>query len=319
MTTKTRPEWLLLIVSLPSNRETPRMRLWRALKGMGAAVLRDGVYLLPLSAAAQRAFDEQAQTVLASGGMAQVLHLGKISLEQQRWFQGHFDRSTEYARVADALRALKTGLNRRNLTERRRRLRKLQREFQAIRLTDHFAGAAAEQTAQLVGETEAAIGAFGSTSEPRALAGAIARLKRSDYRARTWATRARPWVDRLASAWLIRRFIDPKARIVWLKDPKRCPRNALGFDFDGAAFTHVGARVTFEVLLASFALDEDEGLMRLARLVHQLDVGGLPVVEAPGVAAVLTGMRATLTDDDRLLDAAMHVLDHLYHSYTNPE
>lgn len=318
MTSKTLPGWLLLLVSLPSNRVTPRMRLWRALKGMGAAVLRDGVYLLPLSAEAQRAFDEQAQAVVASGGIAQVLHLGDISHEQQRWFQEQFDRRPEYARVADALRALKTGLTKRNLTARRRTLKKLQREVAAIRLTDHFADGAAEQTAQLLSEVEASVGAFGSAGEPRAQAGAIARLKRSDYRGRTWATRARPWVDRLASAWLIKRFIDPKARIVWLKDPKRCPRGALGFDFDGAVFTHVGARVTFEVLLASFALDGDAGLTRLAQLVHQLDVGGLPVAEAPGIAAILAGMRTALANDDRLLDSAGEIFDHLYHSYSNP-
>ncbi len=318
MISKIRPGWLLLLVSLPSNRVTPRMRVWRALKSMGVAVLRDGVYLLPLSGEAQRAFEEQAQAVVTSGGTAQVLPLGDISQEQQHWFQQQFDRRPEYARVAEALRALKTGLTKRNLAARRRSLKKLQREVAAIRLTDHFADAAAEQTAQLLGEVEAAVGAFGSPGEPRTQAGAIARLKRSDYHGRTWATRARPWVDRLASAWLIRRFIDPKAHIVWLKDPKRVPRGALGFDFDGAAFTHVGTRVTFEVLLASFALDNDAGLARLAQLVHQLDVGGLPVAEAPGIAAVLAGLRAAQPNDDRLLAAAGEIFDHLYHSYSNP-
>lgn len=318
MTIKTQPGWLLLLVSLPSNRVTPRMRVWRALKGMGAAVLRDGVYLLPLSAEARRTLEEQAQVVVASGGQAQVVPLGLISAQQQREFLDMFDRSTEYAQVADALRALKAGLNKRNLTARRRSLRKLRRAYAAIRLTDHFAAAAAGQTAQLLSETEALVNGFGAADEPRAQAGAIVRLKRSDYRGRTWATRARPWVDRLASAWLIKRFIDPKARIVWLKDPKRIPRAALGFDFDGAAFTHVGARVTFEVLLASFDLDGDAGLARLAQLVHQLDVGGLPVAEAPGIAAVLAGLRATQSNDDRLLESAGEIFDHLYHSYSNP-
>jgi hypothetical protein len=318
MTLATRPGWLLLLVSLPSKHVTPRMRVWRALKGMGAAVLRDGVYLLPLSGETQRALDEQAQVVVASGGMAQVLPLGDISQEQQREFRQRFNRHPEYARVSDGLRALKTGLTRRNLATRRRSLKKLQREVAAIHLTDHFADAAAQQTAQLLSEVEAAVTAFGSAGEPRAQGGAIARLKRSHYRGRTWATRARPWVDRLASAWLIKRFIDPKARIVWLKDPKRAPRAALGFDFDGAAFTHVGARVTFEVLLASFGLDGDAGLARLAQLVHQLDVGGLPVAEAPGIAAILAGLRATQSNDDRLLDSAGEIFDHLYHSYSNP-
>ena len=318
MKNKSRPAWLLLLVSLPSNRVTPRMRVWRALKSMGAAVLRDGVYLLPRSGETLRALEEQAQVVVASGGLAQVLPLGEISPKQQHGFLQLFDRSADYAPVAEALRALKTGLNKRNLTARRRSFKKLQREYTAIRHTDHFADAAAEQTAHLMSEAEVMLSTFGTTDEPRAQDGVIVRLKRSDYRGRTWATRARPWVDRLASAWLIKRFIDPKAHILWLKDPKRVPRGALGFDFDGAAFTHVGARVTFEVLLASFGLDGDAGLARLAQLVHQLDVGGLPVAEAPGIAAVLAGLRATQTNDDRLLHSAAEIFDYLYQNYSNP-
>lgn len=317
MSASTTPGWLLLLVSLPARRETPRMRLWRALKTMGAAVLRDGVYLLPRSTEARRALHEQARAVVDCGGMAEVLPLGEITAEQEHRFRKQFDRRADYARVAEALRTLKAGLSKRHLAARRRAFRKLQREYAAIHLTDHFADVTAEQTAQLLGDVEAALSALDSMGEPGALAGAILRLKRSDYRGRTWGTRARPWVDRLASAWLIQRFIDPKARIVWLKDPKRRPRGVLGFDFDGAPFTHVGSRVTFEVLQESFSLDSDAGLTRIAQLVHQLDVGGLPVAEAPGIAAVLAGMRATLTDDDQLLADAARIFDHLYHSYSN--
>jgi hypothetical protein len=99
----------------------------------------------------------------------------------------------------------------------------------------------------------------------------------------------------MASAWLIRRFIDRKAKFLWLDEAKRCPKRALGFDFDGATFTHVGGRVTFEVLAASFGLDADPALARIAAIVHFLDVGGVPVAEAPGIEAVLAGLRASAT------------------------
>ena len=112
-----------------------------------------------------------------------------------------------------------------------------------------------------------------SPDEPHETAGGIARLDASSYQGRTWATRRRPWVDRVASAWLIQRFIDRDARFQWLSQPSDCPKGALGFDFDGAAFTHVGERVTFETLMASFDLEQDAALMRVAALVHQLDVG----------------------------------------------
>ncbi|MBK7591503.1 MAG: chromate resistance protein [Betaproteobacteria bacterium] len=83
-----------------------------------------------------------------------------------------------------------------------------------------------------------------------------------------WATRKRPWIDRLASAWLISRHIDPKAQFVWLEKPEDCRPYMLGFDFNGAAFTHVGRRVTFETLLESFGLDGDPALRRMAAIVH---------------------------------------------------
>jgi hypothetical protein len=119
-------------------------------------------------------------------------------------------------------------------------------------------------------------------------------------------------VDRVASAWLIRRFIDTKARFLWLKSPAACPKRALGFDFDGARFTHIGERVTFEVLMCSFGLEEDRGLLRLGEMVHTLDVGGEPIPEASGFEAMLAGARDRGASDDELLEQIGSVLDSLY-------
>jgi hypothetical protein len=116
----------------------------------------------------------------------------------------------------------------------------------------------------------------------------------------------------VASAWLIRHFIDPGARFLWLAKPSDCPKRALGFDFDGAAFSHVGERVTFETLMASFGLEADPALARLATLVHALDVGGEAVAEARGLEAIMAGARERLDDDDALLAEMSRVLDSLY-------
>ena len=151
-----------------------------------------------------------------------------------------------------------------------------------------------------------------SPDEPHETRGGIPRLHPADYQGRTWATRRRPWVDRVASAWLIRRFIDPGARFEWLARPSDCPPEALGFDFDGASFSHVGDRVTFEVLMASFGLAEDAALVRLGAMVHSLDVGGQPVPEAIGFEAVLSGARDAAAGDDALLVQMSVVLDSLY-------
>jgi hypothetical protein len=141
-------------------------------------------------------------------------------------------------------------------------------------------------------------------------------LNPKDYQGRLWATRERPWIDRLASAWLVRRFIDPEARFIWLATPADCPSDALGFDFDGAPFTHVGAKVTFETLLASFGLANDAALQRLGGLVHYLDAGGLPVAEAAGLETLIRGMRQRLADDDALLAEAGKVFDSFYLAFS---
>ena len=151
--------------------------------------------------------------------------------------------------------------------------------------------------------------------EPRVAQQKIRIRDRKTYRGRTWATRERLWIDRVASAWLIRRFIDPAAKFVWLKRVKDCPKRAVGFDFDGADFTHVDSKVTFEVLIASFGLESDPALTQLAGLVHQLDIGGIPVAEAPGFATIMAGARTLQQDDDALLQMMTLVLDGLYAGY----
>ncbi len=308
--------WLLLVISLSGKRATTRMRVWRALKGLGAAVLRDGVYLLPAGDTMRKALEEQLQEVIRSGGKAHVFNLAEGDPEQTKYFQSQFDRSHDYARVIEVAHKLMSGLSRRKLVAATRKAKQLRREFDAIRATDYFSGTAAEHAAQTLSEVEVVLSTLASPGEPRVQSGNILRLDRKEYRGRLWATRAKPWVDRLASAWLIRRFIDTKARVVWLKNVKDCPAKALGFDFDGAAFTHVGARVTFEVLLASFGLEKDPALSRLGAVVHYLDVGGLPVAEASGLKMILGGARQHYVDDDKLLSEASKTLDYLYASYS---
>jgi len=181
---------------------------------------------------------------------------------------------------------------------------------------DFFPAQARGQVEGALADAEAALNARFAPDEPRAAHRKIPRRERKDYRGRTWATREHLWIDRVASAWLIRRFIDPDAKFLWLKRVKDCPKRALGFDFDSAEFSHIGAKVTFEVLLASFGLDHDTGLARMGALVHHLDVGGIPIAEGAGFAAVMTGARLLQQDDDALLKAMTPVLDSLYAAYS---
>ena len=173
------------------------MRVWRALKSLGAAVLRDGVYLLPDSPSAHAAFTQQASEVDRCGGTAQVLRVDAPEAEQDRQFRALFDRAGDYARIMQLARKLKSGLSPRRLAAAARSMKQLRRDYESIRATDHFPGPAAAQAGELLAEVEMALTAPG---EPSMKTGRIPRLNRKDYRGRTWATRARPWVDRLASA-----------------------------------------------------------------------------------------------------------------------
>jgi hypothetical protein len=299
--------YTLLILSFPTDNATARMRAWRALKAAGAAVLRDGAYALPGGDQHRHTLEAVAADVKASGGQARVFDEARCDDDLETLF----DRRDAYAAwmaEANELRALLDGDR---TAEAPRALARLRRAFEQLAAIDFFPGEAQRQAAQALRSVEEAVSQALAPDEPRSIASEVPRLDRSRFRGRVWATRARPWVDRLASAWLIRRFIDPEARFLWLASPSDCPKRALGFDFDGATFTHVGARVTFETLLATFGL-ETPALLRVGTVVHAIDVGGVRPPEAAGIEAVLAGMREAITDDDQLLQAAAGVIEGLH-------
>jgi hypothetical protein len=299
--------WQLLILSLPTDNATTRMRAWRALKACGAAVLRDGVYILPDGGGHADTLGTIAADVREHGGMARRL----LAEEQGEDFAPLFDRSAEFGALLSDIGTRCTSRDTKAQAEALRESRRLRKAFDQLAAIDFFAGEAQRQTAVALQALEAAVAQAQSPDEPRAAArDAVPRRDRADYRGRRWATRRRPWVDRLASAWLIRRCIDPEARFLWLKATGDCPKKAVGFDFDGAEFSHVGARVTFETLLEAFAL-ETPALRRLGVLVHGLDAGGVQPPEASGVERVLAGMREAIADDDQLVFAAAGVFEGL--------
>jgi hypothetical protein len=299
-------EWIVLVTTLPSANTAARMRLWRAIKAQGAAAVRDGVYLLPAREATGEALRSLAAEVREAGGAAEVLHIAADAAQDQS-FRTFFDRAAEYAALIEATAAAGD----------ERALRRLTREFDALAATDYFPGEGRQQAQDALAELAARL----TPGEPQAAPAAMRRLETADFQGRRWATRKRLWVDRMASAWLIRRFIDRKAKFLWLDEPRDCPQDALGFDFDGAAFTHVRAEreyVSFEVLAASFGLATDPAIAKIAAIIHCLDLGhagGAPVAEAPGIEAVLAGLRADAGDDDKLLKEAGRIFDGLYKNY----
>jgi len=285
-------DWSLLILGLPTANATERMRAWRTLKASGAAVLRDGVYLLPEKSAGRETFEAVERDVLAINGTAFLLSLP----EREERFSGLFDRSDEYAKLMEEIAGCRADLSPENA----------------------LLGVFKTQADSALQELETAISRALSSDEPSAHDEAIKQLERSEYQGRRWATRKRPWVDRLACAWLIRRFIDADAQFIWLDSPSDCPSDALGFDFDGARFSHVGQRISFETLIESFAVQQP-GLARLAGVIHYLDVGGVQPSEAPGIERVLAGLRESIGDDDQLTMVAGGIFDGLLTAFASEE
>ena len=303
--------WLLLVLTISGEQPALRMRTWRGLKALGVGVLRDGVYVLPSQSELREPLREQADEVIAAGGTAQLLEI----LGPNREFAALFDRTADYAELVTRVKSATHKLKKSSRTAIARAVEKLRKEFAGIVSHDFFPGPAKDQAREQLDTLTAAANQILDPGEPHAAAGRIKKLSVADYQNRTWATRKRPWIDRLASAWLIHRFIDQNAKIKWLDKPEDCPRRALSFDFDGAMFTHIGAKVTFEVVSASFSLDGDAALERLGAMVHYLDVGGIPVAEAVGFEAIVRGARQQNSNDDKFLVEVEKILDFVYASY----
>ena len=307
--------FLALFISLPTQGGTDRVRVWRALKGLGCGTLRDGVYLLPDQPQHADALEAVALDTRTAGGTGDLHALAARDAEHQQSLLRLFDRTADYTALATDLRQWLGELPGTDGPAALRREQQFTRRFLQLTGIDFFPGPAQDQVQALMAELRQAVARHVSPDEPSAQAASVPRLDAAQYRKRTWSTRARPRVDRLASAWLIKRHIDRQARFVWLQKPKDSPRDALGFDFDGAAFSHSARGVTFETLLAAFGLEGDAALVRIGTLVHFLDVGGLPVAEAAGIDALLAGASARQSDDDRLLRDAMQVFDWLHAHY----
>lgn len=302
----------MLILSLPTHHSTVRMRAWRALKACGAAVLRDGVYLLPAGERHFQTLNAIANEVREGDGTAYLL---TVECAEEEEYQALFDRTEAYAELLSNATALRARLSPATLTEVRKQARKLRKAFGQLVDIDFFPGPSQRQLDMTLQELEQAISRVQDPDEPKSATGSLSLLQVADYQGQLWATRRRPRVDRLASAWLITRFIDKEARFLWLNHPEDCPPQALGFDFDGATFTHLDDRVTFEVLVASFSLVHP-GLSRIGALVHYLDVGGVQPPEAAGIEALLNGLRDSTPNDDQLLAQASTLFDGLLNAFT---
>ncbi len=247
----------LLISSLPTQNTTTRMRVWRSVKASGAAILRDGVYLLPVSHSIK--LDPIANDVISEQGTAYIFHAEQpTNLE----LAALFSRKEEYDALYKQLSELRDRQTKDEKKELLKQIRKLRKSIDALIEIDYYPDETQAQVLKELSCLELSIARLGEVNEPQAIQAHIQLLDKNCYQNRTWATRKKPWIDRLASAWLIKTFIDTSATFIWLETPSDCPKAALGFDFDGATFSHVNHWVTFEVICAELAGDFHLGYAR---------------------------------------------------------
>jgi hypothetical protein len=297
--------WLLLLYALPARKGTSRVTLWRQLKKSGAIALKTSTYLLPDEPQHRERFQWIAQQVRDGGGDATLIYATDIEGTSDDEIVQMFNaaRAEDYAAfVADIEKVI--AANRRKPGETfAADLERFATRFEEIRQLDYFNAPKAEEARMQLERAR-------TLHAKKDRAPATLSLKR--FVGRTWLTRPRPEIDRVGSAWLIRRFIDPKARFVFASNPKKHPE-ALPYDMADVEFSHHGDDCTFETLVKRFALD-DPAVKQIAEMVHAADIddGKYARTEAIGIDRVLKGWGRLGLSDEALLEKGGECFDALY-------
>jgi hypothetical protein len=312
---------LVFVHQLPSTPSNLRVSTWRRLQQLGAIPLKQAVYVLPDTPSTREDFEWLKTEVKGAGGDASVFAADSVDAWSDDVLVEEFKRSRQdaYAALArDVEHALKrVGSTRRREGKRAPAIRRLLDIFRerltAIDGIDFFGSAGRDRVIALVEKLEARSSDVGRAKAPSPTASAGGS---ASYQGRLWVTRPRPGVDRMASAWLIQRFIDPRARFGFVADRHAVPEHAVPFDMFGVDFTHQGGGCTFETLCASFAVDAP-AIARLAAIVHDLDLkdGRFGAPEGHAIAAVIEGLQLAHQDDDALLAQGVALFDALYRSF----
>src|SRR5829696_8376596 len=309
--------WFLLIHQLPAKPAYLRVKVWRRLQGLGAVAVKATVYALPATAEAQEDFEWLLREIVQGGGEAIVCEARLVEGLTDQEVRALFDRARDedYEELAKELRAVATALaddppERR--VEAKAQLARLKARLAQITAIDFFGADGREAAEGLLLELEGRL----REKEPPPVEPAAAVL--GELKGRTWVTRTGVHVDRIASAWLVRRFIDPEPRFKFVPAKGYVPEpGELRFDMFEAEFTHEGDRCTFEVLIDRAGLKNDRGLAALAEIVHDIDLkdGKFGRPEAEGIRTLIAGICNGTQDDDERLARGAAVFDDLYRSF----
>jgi len=321
----TKPEWILLIHQLPPKPTNLRVRIWRKLQKLGAVAIKNSVYVLPATEKAHEDFQWLKQEIESAGGEASVFKAASVegATDQEIVATVRKARDEEFAAIAaefdgltGAIREQSRGkhLSAGRLSAHESEIDKLHGELERIASNDFFAaaGRAAAFTAYERCQKELRA-APGPKTKPPSSQTVGDRLDVARYQGRRWVTRRNLHIDRLASAWLIKQFIDKRPRFYFVADGETI-EGAIPFDMFGAEFTHHGEDCTFETMLKRFGLGENKGLREIAEIVHDIDLKDdkFHRLEAMGLNAIIDGLSKVLRDDRKLLQQTGVVFDGLH-------
>ena len=294
--------WLLLLYSLPAHRNTQRVAVWRRFRKIGALQLTTSTYLLPDQPAHYEHFQWLTKFIRDSGGDATLVRVREIEGMPNEKLVALFNeaRDREYGAIRKSLRNLER--DRKSRAEPGEQLHRVVRQFRDLRSIDFFNSSRGQEIEMQLQKLE----------RKTAAKGALPKIHPEDYRERTWLTRPRPQIDRTGSAWLIRKFIDPKARFAFAHKVS-AHRKAVSFDMLEAEFSHVGEECTFETLTKRFTI-RDKAVRKIAEMVHDADLEDdkFQRPEGIGIDRVLKGWGKEGLADEEILRRGFECFDALY-------
>jgi hypothetical protein len=308
-------QWLLLVHQLPTRPVSLRVRTWRRMQQLGAVAVKNSVYALPNRPETREDFEWVRAEIVAGGGQATVFQASTIDTISGDDLREAFrrERNEDYRSLVRAVEKIARAAGARRRADPRalpKALRLWRERLAEIEALDYFAARGRDAARAAVNRLEA-LPAGSRTSAP--VTNRDGTLDHTAFRRRRWLTRRRPGIDRMASAWLIRRFIDPHAVFAFVAPDAPREPGAVTFDMFEGDFTHEGDRCTFEVLCARFGVHEAR-LGDIAELVHDLDLKdarfGRP--EAPLLGALVDGLRQLHERDEDLLEHGIALFDALY-------
>jgi hypothetical protein len=294
--------WLLLLYSLPTRQKTERVAVWRRFKKIGAIQIKTSTYLLPDLPPQHEHFQWLAQQIRDFGGDATLVRVQEIEGLSNEKLIALFNRARdeEYSAIKKSLHAFLARGKKADPETNAAELERLTRQFRAIREIDFFQSARGQDVQMLLRRAEGA---------PKK---ALPRLEAKNYRGKTWLTRPRPEIDRVGSAWLIRRFIDPRAKFVFAA---AVPSNREIFPFDmvDVEFSHHGDCCTFETLIRRFGI-EDKAVKKIGEMIHDADLEDAKFQrsECIGIDRVLKGWAKSGMSDDKILSHGFECFEGLY-------